>query len=280
MCLFVVLILASEITTDLETWKITWKNVVFNAKQVTTSKLYYRFVCEPDNLFHCSNGNFRAGNNIEWNRMHWIDRRLFEDQTMMDRAGKVEPGISASPTSTQGCCFSVWWSMRTWFKMLDHTKQLYSRNQAVDSQGILKVLPLLHDLVGLAKTCEINPGPLRQALLKVVMDKPDYVAFLTARPEVLRARKKPTSPESIALFAQRIAPLLLAVKKSKQIYWIWGCMFISNPTWKLRKFSSHWCKFTPGRMSLIPPFFCTQNHVTWFPNLSFLGRPLLHIVGS
>ena len=93
-----------------------------------------------------------------------------------------------------------------------------SRNQAVDSQGILKVLPLLHDLVGLAKTCEINPGPLRQALLKVVMDKPDYVVFLTARPEVLRARKKPTSPESIALFAQRIAPLLLAVKKSKQIY--------------------------------------------------------------
>ena len=27
--------------------------------------------------------------------------------------------------------------------------------------------------MGLAKTCEINPGPLRQALLKMVMEKPD-----------------------------------------------------------------------------------------------------------
>ena len=47
-----------------------------------------------------------------------------------------------------------------------------SRNQAVDCQGMLQILPLLHDLVGLAKTCEINPGPLRQALLQMVMDNP------------------------------------------------------------------------------------------------------------
>ena len=38
---------------------------------------------------------------------------------------------------------------------------------------MVKILPLVHDLVGLANTCEINPGPLRQALLKMVMEKPD-----------------------------------------------------------------------------------------------------------
>ncbi len=48
-----------------------------------------------------------------------------------------------------------------------------SRNQAIDCTGIVKILPLVHDLVGLANTCEINPGPLRQALLKMVMEKPD-----------------------------------------------------------------------------------------------------------
>ena len=68
------------------------------------------------------------------------------------------------------------------FKCLkDHEKivqdvgpyETVSRNQAVDCNGMLKILPLVHDLVGLAKTCEINPGPLRQALLKMVMEKPD-----------------------------------------------------------------------------------------------------------
>ena len=47
-----------------------------------------------------------------------------------------------------------------------------SKNQAIDAAGLLQVLPLIHSLVKVESTCEIHTQPLRQALLKMVMDDP------------------------------------------------------------------------------------------------------------
>ena len=47
-----------------------------------------------------------------------------------------------------------------------------SKNQAIDAAGLLQVLPLIHSLVQVESTCEIHTQPLRQALLKMVMDDP------------------------------------------------------------------------------------------------------------
>ncbi|CAL1149973.1 unnamed protein product [Cladocopium goreaui] len=47
-----------------------------------------------------------------------------------------------------------------------------SRQQATDAKGLVHCLPLLEALLDLSPTGEIHPGPLRQALLKLVQHKP------------------------------------------------------------------------------------------------------------
>ena len=47
-----------------------------------------------------------------------------------------------------------------------------SANQAVDPKGLIHCLGLLEDLVKLSPTAEIHPGPLRQALLKMLGGNP------------------------------------------------------------------------------------------------------------
>ena len=47
-----------------------------------------------------------------------------------------------------------------------------SANQAVDPKGLIHCLGFLEDLVKLSPTAEIHPGPLRQALLKMLGDNP------------------------------------------------------------------------------------------------------------
>ena len=47
-----------------------------------------------------------------------------------------------------------------------------SRQQATDAKGLVHCLPLLEALLNLSPTGEIHPGPLRQALLKLVQHKP------------------------------------------------------------------------------------------------------------
>ena len=47
-----------------------------------------------------------------------------------------------------------------------------SKNQGIDAAGLIQVLPLVQSLVKVESTCEIHTQPLRQALLKMVMDDP------------------------------------------------------------------------------------------------------------
>ena len=47
-----------------------------------------------------------------------------------------------------------------------------STNQGIDAAGLMQVLPLMHSLVKVEPTCEIHTQPLRQALMKMVMDDP------------------------------------------------------------------------------------------------------------
>ena len=47
-----------------------------------------------------------------------------------------------------------------------------STNQGIDAAGLMQVLPLMHSLLKVEPTCEIHTQPLRQALMKMVMDDP------------------------------------------------------------------------------------------------------------
>lgn len=47
-----------------------------------------------------------------------------------------------------------------------------SRSQGTDAKGLHQCLPLLQDLVQISPTGEIHPGPFRQALMKLVQEKP------------------------------------------------------------------------------------------------------------
>lgn len=47
-----------------------------------------------------------------------------------------------------------------------------SRSQGTDAKGLHQCLPLLQDLLQISPTGEIHPGPFRQALMKLVQEKP------------------------------------------------------------------------------------------------------------